>query len=246
MGNVKHFKRPSVLGIKGLLLWALPMFGWAQTQALPQNHFHQVHFGVTQSLQVTPNRFQVTLQLDQTGDQAAALAKKINQQMQSALTLLTQFPEIEAHTQHYRIQPMAKKTPSQRRWRARQTLVLTTDQRAPLTRVLSQLEKHFRYQSQRAFLSPQLRREQSQLLLEKTVKAYQKKAHTLARLLGAQSFQIRKTQVIDTPGAKPMATRMSHLNQATQQANRPALHPDAVTLTQTLRGQLQLTLSATP
>jgi predicted secreted protein len=201
---------------------------------------------VTQSLQVTPDRFQVTLQLDQTGTNAAVLAETINQQMQSALTLLARVPEVEAHTQQYRIQPMVQKKPSQRRWRARQTLVLTSDQRAPLTRVLSQLEKHFRYQSQRAFLSPQLRQEKSQLLLAQTVKAYQKKAHTLARLLDARSFQIRTTEVIDTPHPSPMATRRTHANQVTQQAARPVLQPNAVTLTQTLRGHLQLNPSATP
>jgi predicted secreted protein len=187
--NRQPIVTPASLG-KLLAILVISFNGLAQAQAK-----HDIHFSITEQLEVANDRMIVQLAAQAQADSSQAVSQQINRAMQQALQQLTAAERKQVQTGQYNVNPRHNRDGDITHWKGQQQLILTLPIDADISELLSRLQPYLSYQSMQAGLSHLKRQETENTLLETALKRYQARAKLIVASFAANQYRIRETHI---------------------------------------------------
>ncbi len=174
------------------------------------NPMRRVDFAVVRGADVENDRARAVLSETVEDGDARTAADQVNEAMAWALAQSQAAEGVSARTGSYQTFPVTREGKI-RRWRARQELVLESNDLPALTQLMGTLQERLQLDSIGFTVSPELRRETEQGLISEALAAYQERADRIRASLGAGAYELVHLSV-DTDGAsapRPYAAEMA-------------------------------------
>lgn len=152
-------------------------------------HYNQVHFQVQSRQDVSNDRMEALLQVNEQHADPAGLADRINQTMAWALEVTAPYTALKNTTGGYRTQPVYRKEVIQG-WRGSQDLRIKGADFAAIADLIGKLQVRLKIQSINFFVSNELRARVESELIQNALDAYKARARLIADQLGFTLFRI--------------------------------------------------------
>jgi len=156
--------------------------------------YNRVSLSAQASGEVANDQLVAVLYTQQEGNDAAALAKLVNRDMQWAMDLATGSKGIRAQTLSYRTTPIYRKNVASG-WRVSQSMRLESDDSKALSRLIGQLQSRLAVQSVSYKVSEQQRRKVEEQLITMALKRFQQRAQLIAEGLGHTGYRLVQLSV---------------------------------------------------
>ncbi|MGE0071471.1 MAG: SIMPL domain-containing protein [Thiomonas sp.] len=206
-----------------------------------------VELQATAQTEVSPDLAVMTLAVERSGTDAAALTAQVSQALQAALQRARAVSGVQAGSGGFSTQPQWKTVdgkPQRDGWTVRAALLLKSRDVDALGRLAGQLAQHGLLVESSAFeVSSALREREETALIQAAIARFQSKATTAARALGYAHDTLRTLQIgavqEQTPSPRPLMLRAAGALQA-ETATAVPLASAPVTLQLTVQGSVQL------
>jgi predicted secreted protein len=181
----------TVLGV-GVVLFALP----ASAQKVQQPR-DQVSFRVEATREVPNDWVMATLGVDEEGNDAAALAVRVNRRMGEALALAKEAEEIEVSSGAYQTYPVYDRDREKiARWRAQQDLVVEGASVDELGGLIGQLQAQGLLLRGITFsVAPETRERFEEELIVEALSAFRQRAGLIARAIGRRGWNLMNLSI---------------------------------------------------
>jgi len=178
-----------------LLVWATGV--WADTS----QHYNQVHLQSQQSEAVSNDTMHVTLGTHAEQRDPASLARKINEDMEWALSKAKQVKGVKVSTGSYQTWPITNKKVTTG-WRGQQSLELESKDTESLARLAGELQDRLQIKSMNFTVSDEKRMAVENRLMEGALNAFKDRARIVGDNLQANGYRIVDI-TIGTSGQTP-------------------------------------------
>ena len=156
---------------------------------------NKIYFSISESQEMDNDISVVTLGATAQARSAKAVMEKINQKMQTALSILKKHSVIDAKTTQYQVHPIYQKDRVIRHWNGSQSLVITLDAESKQFQVLAALQEQLVYQSMQFKVSTEKKQKAIQQLTLNALQTFQKQAKLIANGFGTVEFKILETRI---------------------------------------------------
>jgi predicted secreted protein len=178
------------------VLLALPVFTLpASAQKWPQPPKDQVSFRVEVTREVPNDWVAATVGVDEEGNDAAALAVRVNRRMGEALALAKNAEAIEVSSGAYQTQPVYDRGKLVR-WRARQDLVVEGESVEDVTALVGKLQAQGLLLRGVSFsVAPETRSRLEDELIVEALSAFRQRAGLIARGIGRRGWNLMSLSI---------------------------------------------------
>ncbi|MEN8162259.1 MAG: SIMPL domain-containing protein [Myxococcota bacterium] len=182
---------PGLLALSASTLLALP----ASAQKWLQPPKDQVSFRVEATRDVPNDWVIATLGVDEEGNDAAALAVRVNRRMGEALALAKEDQQIEVSSGAYQTQPVYDRGKLVR-WRARQDLVVEGESVDRITSLVGKLQAQGLLLRGVSFsVSPEMRSRLEDELIVEALSLFRQRAGLVARGIGRRGWNLMSLSI---------------------------------------------------
>ncbi|NOR40916.1 MAG: DUF541 domain-containing protein [Gammaproteobacteria bacterium] len=207
---------------------------WADTEL----HYNQVRLQSQQSESVSNDTMHVTLGTHAEQRDPASLARKINEDMEWALSKAKQVKGVKVSTGSYRTWPITNKKVTTG-WRGQQDLVLESKDSGSLARLAGELQDKLQIKSMNFTVSDEKRMAVENRLIEAALNAFKDRARIVGDNLQANGYRIVEIN-IGTSGQAPPVRHMSSMAMASEASNTVAVEGGESDIQVTVRGTIEL------
>src|SRR5262245_50904984 len=190
----------------------------------------QVSFRIESAREVPNDWLSATLGVDEEGNDAAALAARVNRRMTEALALAKESEEFHVASGAYQTQPVYDRNKIVR-WRASQDLVVEGANIDVITGLVGRLQAQGLLLRGVAFsVAPDTKRRIEEELIVEALSAFRERAGLIARGLGRRGWNLMGLGIGEPGVPVPYLQRQSMAMEATDAAVAPALESGRSTL----------------
>jgi predicted secreted protein len=204
---MRHPLRNALFGLLCLALLPLPALG-------DENDAVRLHVSASSERDVDNDRMDVTLQVERSGADTAALAREVRQIMDRALAMGRDYPAVKLRTPAYTTQAVYERRNGDMRqtgWRIIQTLELEGTDLEAVTELVGRLQQGNLQVVSMGFSVSRERREQVRReLTDEAIDLWREKAGAAARRLQAGHWRAEELAIqdeLDGPPVRPMMAR---------------------------------------
>jgi predicted secreted protein len=215
-----------------LLVWATGV--WADTDL----HYNQVHLQSQQSESVSNDTMHVTLGTHAEQRDPASLARKINEDMEWALSKAKQVKGVKVSTGSYQTWPITNKKVTTG-WRGQQNLELESKDTGSLARLAGELQDRLQIKSMNFTVSDDKRMAVENRLIEAALNAFKDRARIVGDNLKADGYRIVDIN-IGTSGQAPPVRHMPRMAMAMEANNTVAVEGGESDVQVTVSGTIEL------
>jgi predicted secreted protein len=215
-----------------LLVWATGV--WADTDL----HYNQVHLQSQQSESVSNDTMHVTLGTHAEQRDPASLARKINEDMEWALSKAKQVKGVKVSTGSYQTWPITNKKVTTG-WRGQQSLELESKDTGSLARLAGELQDRLQIKSMNFTVSDDKRMAVENRLIEAALNAFKDRARIVGDNLKADGYRIVDIN-IGTSGQAPPVRHMPRMAMAMEANNTVAVEGGESDVQVTVDGTIEL------
>jgi predicted secreted protein len=215
-----------------LLAWATG--AWADTDL----HYNQVHLQSQQSESVSNDTMHVTLGTHAEQRDPASLARKINEDMEWALSKAKQVKGVKVSTGSYQTWPITNKKVTTG-WRGQQNLELESKDTGSLARLAGELQDRLQIKSMNFTVSDGKRMAVENRLIEAALNAFKDRARIVGDNLKANGYRIVEIN-IGTSGQAPPVRHMPRMAMAMEANNTVAVEGGESDIQVTVEGTIEL------
>jgi predicted secreted protein len=215
-----------------LLAWATGV--WADTDL----HYNQVHLQSRQSESVSNDTMHVTLGTHAEQRDPASLARKINEDMEWALSKAKQVKGVKVSTGSYQTWPITNKKVTTG-WRGQQNLELESKDTGSLARLAGELQDRLQIKSMNFTVSDDKRMAVENRLIEAALNAFKDRARIVGDNLKANGYRIVEIN-IGTSGQAPPVRHMPRMAMAMEANNTVAVEGGESDIQVTVEGTIEL------
>ncbi|MCG6936941.1 MAG: SIMPL domain-containing protein [Gammaproteobacteria bacterium] len=145
-------------------------------------NYNQISLEASASAEVENDTMVVSLYAQEEGSKATELSNRVNQKINWALEKLKQYPNIKVETESYSTVPVYSKS-QVIAWRVKQSIQLESKDMALMSEVLGELQRQLNLNGISFDVSPEKRDEQTRLLIDQALTAYNNRARQIANKL---------------------------------------------------------------
>jgi len=215
-----------------LLVWATGV--WADSDL----HYNQVHLQSQQSESVSNDTMHVTLGTHAEQRDPASLARKINEDMEWALSKAKQVKGVKVSTGSYQTWPITSKKVTTG-WRGQQNLELESKDTGSLARLAGELQDRLQIKSMNFTVSDDKRMAVENRLIEAALNAFKDRARIVGDNLKANGYRIVEIN-IGTSGQAPPVRHMPRMAMAMEASAPVAVEGGESDIQITVDGTIEL------
>jgi predicted secreted protein len=215
-----------------LLTWATGV--WADTDL----HYNQIHLQSQQSESVSNDTMHVTLGTHAEQRDPASLARKINEDMEWALSKAKQVKGVKVSTGSYQTWPIINKKVTTG-WRGQQNLELESKDIGSLARLAGELQDRLQIKSMNFTVSDDKRTAVENRLIEAALNAFKDRARIVGDNLKADGYRIVEI-TIGTSGQAPPVRHMPRMAMAMEASDAVAVEGGESDIQVTVNGTIEL------
>ena len=215
-----------------LLVWATGV--WADTS----QHYNQVHLQSQQSESVSNDTMHVTLGTHAEQRDPASLARKINEDMEWALSKAKQVKGVKVSTGSYQTWPITNKKVTTG-WRGQQSLELESKDTESLARLAGELQDRLQIKSMNFTVSDEKRMAVENRLIERALNAFKDRARIVGDNLQANGYRIVDI-TIGTSGQAPPVMYKARMAMAMEASAPVAVEGGESDIRVTVDGTIEL------
>lgn len=152
-------------------------------------NYNQISLEVSSSAEVENDTMTVSLYALEEGSKPVELSNAVNKKINQALEKLKPYKTIKVETQSYTTSPVYNKSQIVG-WNVTQTILLESRDMVAMTEVLAELQQQLRLSSLSFDVSREKRQQQTQLLIDQALNAYQQRAIQVTKKLGHDSYKL--------------------------------------------------------
>jgi len=215
-----------------LLVWATGV--WADSDL----HYNQVHLQSQQSESVSNDTMHVTLGTHAEERDPASLARKINEDMEWALSKAKQVKGVKVSTGSYQTWPITNKKVTTG-WRGQQNLELESKDTGSLARLAGELQDRLQIKSMNFTVSDDKRMAVENRLIEAALNAFKDRARIVGDNLKADGYRIVDIN-IGTSGQAPPVRHQPRMAMAMEAGDAVAVEGGETDVQVTVDGTIEL------
>jgi predicted secreted protein len=160
----------------------------------PVQSYNQISLEVSSSAEVENDTMIVSMYALEEGSKAVMLANKVNKKINWALEKLKQNKAIKVETESYSTNPVYSKNQIIA-WRVKQSIKLESRDMPSMSEMLGELQQQLKLNGISFDVSPENRQQQTQILIDQALTAFNKRATQIANKLQRDSYKIVKIHV---------------------------------------------------
>ncbi len=155
----------------------------------PVKNYNQISLEATASVDIDNDTMIVALYAQEEGPKATTLSDKVNKKINWALQLLEQYKDIKVETDSYSTNPVYNKNQIVA-WRVKQSIKLESTNMSQMSELLGGLQQRLKLAGISFDVSRDRREQETQLLIDQALSAYNKRATQIAHKLQHDSYKI--------------------------------------------------------
>ncbi|MGV6827004.1 MAG: SIMPL domain-containing protein [bacterium] len=200
----------------------------------------QVSLTAEATEQVDNDTIVAVLYAQQEGNDPTALAAKVNNAVQWAITQAGKHKDIEVKTQSYNTQPVYQKSRLSG-WRVRQSIELKSQNTPLLSQLIGDLQARLSVQSVDYKVSDKLRLEVEDRLIAKAIAAFEARAKLVKKTMGREGYRLVDMNIMTSSPAIPRPQYRMAMAAEESVAKAPAILAGKRKLVVNIQGKIQLT-----
>ncbi len=223
------------------LLWILALFTLASiARADTPPTYDRVSLSEQASTEIDNDLMVAVLYARHQGRQPARLAEQVNREIEQAIRIAKETPDIVVRTLNYNTQPVYDKGKISA-WRVSQSLRLESTRSDALGELLGQLQEKLQLQSLSYEVSPQQRRKHIDTVIETALARFQERARRVAAALGRKGWRLVRLSINDggSPPVPIMRTEM-FADMAMRKREPVAIESGTSRLSVSVNGEIEL------
>ena len=193
-------------------------------------NYNQISLEASASAEVENDTMIVSLYAQEEGSKAVVLSNRVNKKINWALEKLKQYKNIKVETQSYSTNPVYHKNQIIA-WRVKQSIQLESKDMSLMSEVLGELQQQLKLNGISFDVSRDKREQQTRILIDQALTAYNKRATQIANKLQSDGYKIVNMKVSTSTSASPYKYRMATAMMA---ESAPAVAPEIAKGDQTL------------
>jgi predicted secreted protein len=193
--------------VSSIVVW--PTSGHAQTLMERPIVRDTLNLDATVNTQVVPDMAFVTMSVEKQGAEAPTLTNEVNQILAAALKEAKATAGVQAATANYNTWPRYDNRGQRNGWVVRAEMIMKSRDFGVLGRLAGKLSTTMNIQQNGFEVSPELKQQEEQKLIEQGLAAFRAKANAAVKALGYSSFSIGQVSLGSAfiggqPGPRPM------------------------------------------
>ncbi len=193
-------------------------------------NYNQISLEASASAEVENDTMIVSLYAQEEGSKAVVLSNRVNKKINWALEKLKQYKNIKVETQSYSTNPVYSKNQIIA-WRVKQSIQLESKDMSLMSEVLGELQQQLKLNGISFDVSRDKREQQTRILIDQALTAYNKRATQIANKLQRDSYKIVNMKVSTSESASRYRYRSASVMMAEA---APAVAPEIAKGDQTL------------
>lgn len=165
-------------------------------------NYNQISLDASASVDVANDTMIVSLFSQEEGSKASVLSDRVNETINNALTSLKQHKAIKVETENYSTTPVYNKNQIVS-WRVRQSIRLESEDMTLLSEVIGELQQQLKLSQVSFDVSREKSEQETQVLIDQALLAYNKRATQIAKTLKARHYKIVNMSVSTSTSAQP-------------------------------------------
>ena len=163
-------------------------------------NYNQISLEASASAEVENDTMIVSLYAQEEGSKAVVLSNRVNKKINWALEKLKQYKNIKVETQSYSTNPVYSKNQIIA-WRVKQSIQLESKDMSLMSEVLGELQQQLKLNGISFDVSRDKREQQTRILIDQALTAYNKRATQIANKLQRDSYKIVNMKVSTSESA---------------------------------------------
>ncbi len=193
-------------------------------------NYNQISLEASASAEVENDTMIVSLYAQEEGSKAVVLSNRVNKKINWALEKLKQYKNIKVETESYSTTPVYSKNQIIA-WRVKQSIQLESKDMSLMSEVLGELQQQLKLNGISFDVSRDKREQQTRILIDQALTAYNKRATQIANKLQRDSYKIVNMKVSTSESASLYRYRSASVMMAEA---APAVAPEIAKGDQTL------------
>lgn len=169
-------------------------------------YYNQISLEASSSADVENDTMTVSLYAQEEGSKAVELSNKVNKRINWALEKIKPYKNIKVETESYSTTPVYNKSQIVA-WRVKQSIQLESKDMSIMSEVLGELQQQLKLNSISFDVSRDKREQQTQVLVDQALSAFNKRATQIAGQLKSDSYKIVNMHVSTSTTAGPYKYR---------------------------------------
>lgn len=202
-------------------------------------NYNQISLQASASTDVENDTMIVTLFAQEEGSKASVLSDRVNKKVNQALKKLKQHKTIKVETESYTTSPVYNNNQIIS-WRVKQAIKLESKDMPLMSEVLGELQQQLKLSNISFDISREKREQQTQLLIDQALSAYDKRATQITEKLNRASYKIVNMNVSTSAGVGPYRHRASVMMAETASVTAPEVSQGDKTLSVRVSGTIEL------
>lgn len=202
--------------------------------------FNEVQLQAKAEREIPNDEMQVLLVTEHQGKSPAALAEKVNQDMQWALELVKDKQEISSSTKSYRTNPIYRDR-NIVGWRSSQELELKSQSITELTKLVGELQTRLQVKQMSFIPTPETRVQHENELIELAMEAFKRRVEIVSKHMDNKDYRIIKLNVnTNDQYARPvMFNERATMSTMSSAASVPTVEAGTSKIIVTVNGSVQ-------
>ncbi|NOQ69248.1 MAG: DUF541 domain-containing protein, partial [Gammaproteobacteria bacterium] len=185
-------------------------------------NYNQISLEASASAEVENDTMIVSLYAQEEGSKAVVLSNRVNKKINWALEKLKQYKNIKVETESYSTTPVYSKNQIIA-WRVKQSIQLESKDMSLMSEMLGELQQQLKLNGISFDVSRDKREQQTRILIDQALTAYNKRATQIANKLQRDGYKIVSMKVSTTASASPYRYRTASVMMAEA---APAVAPE--------------------
>ena len=200
--------------------------------------FNQVHIQVQSEREIANDQMQVLLVSEHQGKTAAALARKVNEDMAWALKKAKK-------TSHFKVSTRAYQTYPEYRdgrvigWRVSQEMLVKSEKMADLSELVGELQEKLQVRQMHFSASKVSRDKLEDELIDEAMKAFEHRAGIIKKHMGNEDYRVVNIHVNSNSQAPQMMRNRQRAMASMEMASAPAVEAGTSKVTVSVSGSVQ-------
>ncbi len=202
-------------------------------------NYNQISLDASASTDVENDTMIVSLYAQEEGSKAAKLSEAVNKKINNALTILKQHKAIKVETESYSTTPVYNKGQIIS-WRVKQSIRLESKDMPLMSELIGELQQQLKLSQISFDVSREKNEQETQLLIDQALDAYNKRATQISNTLKSGSYKIVNMNVSTSTSAQPYYRKSRAMMADAVSLAAPEIAKGDKTLTVRVNGTIEI------